>query len=57
MYLANCTRSDIAFAINILARFSSYPTRKHWNEIKCVFRYLRGKLIWVCFITKDQNKE
>ncbi|XP_045793620.1 secreted RxLR effector protein 161-like [Trifolium pratense] len=24
MYLANCTRPDIAFAVNLLARFSSY---------------------------------
>jgi hypothetical protein len=23
MYLANCTRSDIAFALNLLARYSS----------------------------------
>ena len=26
MYLANCTRPDIAFAVNLLARFSSTPT-------------------------------
>ena len=26
MYLANCTRSDIAFSINLLARYSSAPT-------------------------------
>jgi hypothetical protein len=27
MYLANCTRPDIAFSVNLLARFSSSPTR------------------------------
>ena len=42
MYLANCTRPDISFAINLLARFSSSPTRRHWNGIKHVFRYLQG---------------
>ena len=26
MYLANCTRLDIAFSINLLARYSSAPT-------------------------------
>lgn len=29
MYLANCTRSDITFAVNSLARFSSCPTKRH----------------------------
>ena len=34
MYLANCTRPDIAFSINLLARYSSAPTKRHWNVIK-----------------------
>jgi hypothetical protein len=42
MYLTNNTRPDIAFAVNLLSRFSSAPTRRHWNGIKHVFRYLRG---------------
>ena len=29
MYLANCTRPDIAFSVNFLARYSSAPTRRH----------------------------
>ena len=42
LYLAQCTRLDIAFSVNVLARFSSAPTRRHWNGIKHLFRYLRG---------------
>ncbi|KAK9119072.1 hypothetical protein Scep_017165 [Stephania cephalantha] len=42
MYLTNCTRPDIAFAVNLLARYISSPTRRHWNGVKHVFRYLRG---------------
>ena len=42
MYLTNCTRPDISFAVNLLARFSSSPTQRHWNGIKHIFRYLRG---------------
>jgi len=34
MYLANCTRPDIAFAVNLLARYSATPTRRHWVGIK-----------------------
>ena len=42
MYLANCTRPDIAFFVNLLARYSSVLTKRHWNEIKYVLQYLRG---------------
>jgi Reverse transcriptase (RNA-dependent DNA polymerase) len=42
MYLVNNTRPDIAFSVNILARYSSDPTRRHWNIIKHVLRYLCG---------------
>ena len=34
LYLAQCTRPDIAFLVNLLARFSSAPTRRHWNGMK-----------------------
>ena len=44
MYLANCTRPDIAFAVNLLARFSSAPTKRHWNGVKHVLRYLQGTI-------------
>ncbi|XP_059629900.1 secreted RxLR effector protein 161-like [Cornus florida] len=42
MYLANCTRPDIAFAVNLLAQYSSIPTRRHWDRVKHIMRYLRG---------------
>ncbi|KAL0825275.1 hypothetical protein Bca101_048952 [Brassica carinata] len=42
MYLATHTRPDIAFAVNLLSRFSSCPTQRHWNGIKHVLHYLQG---------------
>ncbi|KAJ9558226.1 hypothetical protein OSB04_012840 [Centaurea solstitialis] len=42
LYLAQCTRPDISFAVNCLARHSNAPTRRHWNGIKDIFRYLKG---------------
>lgn len=30
MYLANCTRPDITFAVNLLARYSAEPTKRYW---------------------------
>ena len=41
MYLANYTRPDIAFSVNLLARYSLAPTKRHWNGIKHVLRYRR----------------
>ena len=42
MYLANCTRPDISFSVNLLARYSFAPTRRHWKCIKHILRYLSG---------------
>ena len=42
MYLANYTRLDITFLVNLLARYSSALIIRHWNGIKHVLRYLRG---------------
>jgi hypothetical protein len=44
MYLANNTRSDIAFTVNCLARHSVTPTLRHWNGIKSILRYLIGTI-------------
>src|SRR5688572_4177408 len=44
MYLANNTRPDIAFSVNLLARYSNAPTKRHWDGIKRLFRYLRGTI-------------
>lgn len=42
MYLANATRPDIAYAVNFLARKQLEPTEEDWNDVKRIFRYLRG---------------
>ena len=42
MYLANNTRPDISFAVNLLARYSHEPTMRHWQGVKQVFRYIKG---------------
>jgi hypothetical protein len=57
MYLANNTRPDIAFSINVLARYSSDPTRRHWNGIKHVFRYLCGTRDMGLFYQKDTKSK
>lgn len=47
MYLASHKRPDISFVVNLLARFSSYPTRRYWNGIN---HFVTSKVqnIWAC---------
>ena len=40
MYLSNFTRPHIAFSVNLLARYSSSTTQRHWNGIKHILRYV-----------------
>jgi hypothetical protein len=40
MYFASNTRHDIAFSMNLLARYSSSPTQRYWNEVKHIFHYI-----------------
>jgi hypothetical protein len=42
MYLAQCTRPDIVFAVNKLSRYNNNPGPKHWQAVKHLLRYLRG---------------
>ena len=42
MYFATCTRLDIVFSVNLLARYSSTPTQRHWTGIKHILHYLCG---------------
>ena len=57
MYLENYTRPDIAFSINLLARYSSAPTKRHWNGIKHILRYLRGTSDMGLFYSKEMEPQ
>jgi Reverse transcriptase (RNA-dependent DNA polymerase) len=57
MYLANNTRPDIDFSVNVLARYSSDPTHRHWNRIKYVLRYLCGTRDMRLFYRKDTKSK
>ena len=41
-YLEQCTRPDIAFALNRLSRYQVNPGLPHWNELKHLVRYVAG---------------
>ena len=55
MYLANQTRPDIAFAVNLLARYSATPTKRHWTGAKQILRYLNGTKDLGLFFQRNQD--
>ncbi|KAM1579235.1 hypothetical protein ACFX15_040354 [Malus domestica] len=55
LYLAQCTRPDISFAVNLLARYMNAPTRRHWNGVKEMFRYLKGTTDLGLFYTHESS--
>ena len=57
MYLANYTQPDIPFSVNLLARYSSAPTKRHWNGIKHILRYLRGTSNMGLFYSKAMEPQ
>ena len=42
MYTMLGTRPDIAYALQVLSRFSKNLGKSHWEAVKRVFRYLKG---------------
>ena len=57
MYLANSTQPDIVFSVNLLARFSSTLTRKHWNGVKHILYYFRGTTDIGLYYSKESKSE
>ncbi|TPX30019.1 DNA-directed DNA polymerase [Synchytrium microbalum] len=53
-YLANTTRPDISFAVNLLARHTHDPTIRHWHGIKHVLRYLKFTMDWGLLYSKKR---
>jgi hypothetical protein len=45
-YITCCTRPDIAFVVNQLAKYSHAPTVAHWNVAMGVVQYLMGTAKW-----------
>jgi hypothetical protein len=55
IYLVNSTHTDIAFAVNLLARRSDAPTKRHWVGVKTVLRYLNGTRDLGLFYSRNQD--
>ncbi|CAM8928284.1 unnamed protein product [Rhodiola kirilowii] len=44
MYVMTSTRPDIAFAVGKLSRYTSNPSKDHWQAVHRVLRYLKGTM-------------
>jgi hypothetical protein len=55
LYLPNCTRSDIAFTVNLLAKYSAAPTRRHRVGITTILRYFKGTQDLGLFFPKKKD--
>ena len=51
-YATDCTRSDIAYAVGVLSRFTSKLSKDHWLAIERVMRYLIGTKNYGLFYKK-----
>ena len=57
IYLANCTHSNIALFFNLLVRYSSTPTQRHWNSIKHILHYLRRTTNMSLFYSRESKQK
>ncbi|GJT56421.1 retrovirus-related pol polyprotein from transposon TNT 1-94, partial [Tanacetum coccineum] len=56
MYLTS-SRQDIVQAVCYCARYQARPTKKHLNEVKRIFRYLKGTINMGLWYLKDSSFE
>ena len=42
MYSMVYTRPDIGYAVGVVSRFMSNPSKEHWNAVKWILWYLKG---------------
>ncbi|XP_073222612.1 secreted RxLR effector protein 161-like [Cicer arietinum] len=39
-----CTRPDIAYVVGRLSRYTSNPSKEHWQAVNRVLKYLKGTI-------------
>ena len=50
MYLMNCTKPNIAYAVGRLSRYTQSPNQDHWTIVRRVLKYLKGTINYgLCF--------
>ncbi|XP_062713574.1 uncharacterized protein LOC134290444 [Aedes albopictus] len=55
-YLAQSTRPDICFAVNMVSQFCQNPGKAHWTAAKRILRYLKGTKAMKLTYSKDSEE-
>ena len=42
MYAIVCSRLDLSYAMSLVSRYMSNPSKEHQKAVQWIFRYLRG---------------
>ena len=42
MYAMTYTRSDMAYSLEVVSRYQSYPDENYWKVAKTILKYLRN---------------
>ena len=45
------------FSVNLLARYNSAPTQRHWNDIKYILRYIRETIDMSLFYSMKSKQQ
>ena len=56
LHLSTRTRPDIAYAVGVVARFSSDPCKQHWVAVKRISRYLMDSTSLGLLFVAGKNK-
>lgn len=57
MYLSQCTRPDITYAVSYLSCFNQHPNQSHWKSVKRVMRYLKATINYRLEYSSDQEED
>jgi hypothetical protein len=56
LWIARCSRPDISFAVNVLCRYNSDPSHRHWKGLLQVLKYLENTIDIGIIYKKTEHK-
>lgn len=51
MYLMNCTKSNIAYFVSRLSKYTHNTNGDHWSALLCLLNYLKETMDWSLYST------
>lgn len=55
-YYANCSRPDLLYAVNMLARFSTRPRKAHWLAVERIIKYINNTKKYGLTYKRNESK-